>query len=149
MRRKSFILFFFLLAFLFQREPVYPEAAPPHRTLLFPSGTKIDAEVADTTERRSRGLMFRDRLPAGGGMLFIFEQAQPYLFWMKNCKFPIDIIWLNGQKEIVFISENTPPCKADPCPNYGPEDKASLYVIEVAAGFSKKERLKLGAKVRF
>lgn len=93
--------------------------------------------------------MFRDSLSPGSGMLFIFQEAHPYLFWMKNCKFPIDIIWLNEKKEVVFISEKTPPCKADPCPNYGPTDKDALYVVEVESGFAAKEKLKLGSKVRF
>ena len=127
----------------------FSEKLPVHRTVIFPSGTKIDAEVADTPQTRSVGLMFRDTLAPGAGMLFIFQEAHPYLFWMKNCKFPIDIIWLNERKEVVFISEKTPPCKADPCPNYGPRDKDALYVVEVASGFAEKEKLKLGTKVRF
>ncbi|MBI3805108.1 MAG: DUF192 domain-containing protein [Nitrospirae bacterium] len=147
--RKS--LFFLLLLFTllpFGRVS-YSETAVAHRTVIFPSGTKIDAELADNDESRSKGLMFRDRLAPTAGMLFIFQEAHPYLFWMKNCKFPIDIIWLDAQKEIVFISEKTPPCTADPCPNYGPIDKNALYVVEVVSGFAEKEKLKPGMKIRF
>lgn len=147
MRRRIFFLS--LLTIFLSAGFVYSEKAPAYRTILFPRGTKIDAEVADTPERRSVGLMFREHLRAGAGMLFIFSEPHPYRFWMKNCKFPIDMIWLNRQKEIVYISENTPPCKSDPCPHYGPTDRDALYVIEVAAGFAKKEQLKLGTKVRF
>ncbi|TAJ98461.1 MAG: DUF192 domain-containing protein [Candidatus Manganitrophaceae bacterium] len=148
MRKALFI--FLLFAAILPGRSAFSETLPTaHRTLLFPSGTRIDAEVADTPQARSVGLMFRDSLAPGGGMLFIFQEAHPYLFWMKNCKFPIDIIWLNAQKEVIFISEKTPPCKADPCPNYGPLDKDALYVVEVASGFSEKEKLKLGAKIRF
>jgi uncharacterized membrane protein (UPF0127 family) len=93
--------------------------------------------------------MFRDRLPAGGGMLFIFPQAAPYKFWMKNCKFPIDIIWLDEAKEIIYISEKTPPCQSEPCPLYGPTQQNALYVLEVASGFTQREHLKLGMKVQF
>lgn len=144
--RKALILFLFVAIL---PRPASAEKLPAHRTVVFPSGTKINAEVADTPEKRSVGLMFRDSLAPGSGMLFIFQEAHPYLFWMKNCRFPIDIIWLNEQKEVIFISEKTPPCKADPCPNYGPLDKNALYVVEVEAGFAQKEKLKLGAKVRF
>jgi len=147
--RKSIFIFLLLATVFPSWRPALAEAPPAHRTIIFPSGTKINAEVADTPQARSVGLMFRDSLSPDAGMLFIFQEAHPYLFWMKNCKFPIDIIWLNEKKEIVFISEKTPPCKADPCPNYGPLDKDALYVIEVESGFAQKEKLKLGMKVRF
>lgn len=147
--RKSLLISLLFLGAVFPWESALSETLPAHRTVIFPSGTKIHAEVADTPQARNVGLMFRDSLPPGGGMLFIFQKAGPYLFWMKNCKFPIDIVWLNEQKEVIFISEKTPPCKADPCPNYGPLDKNALYVIEVASGFAEKEKLKLGMKVRF
>lgn len=132
-----------------EKAPAASEKPPAHRTVLFPGGARMQAEVADTPQTRQIGLMFRDRLPPGGGMLFIFEQAGPYLFWMKNCKFPIDIIWLNEKKEIIYISEKTPPCKKDPCPSYGPSDQNALYVLEVASGFTQKEKLRLGMKVTF
>ncbi len=119
------------------------------RSLTFPSGTIIVAEVADKPETRQRGLMFRDHLPEGGGMLFVFEADNPYSFWMKNCKFPIDIIWIDKTKNIVHIARDTPPCKADPCPVYGPKNKSARYVLEVAAGFAKEEGLKLGVPIRF
>ncbi|MFQ5542831.1 MAG: DUF192 domain-containing protein [Nitrospiria bacterium] len=115
----------------------------------FPSGTTIHAEVVDTPEKREQGLMFREHLPEGGGMLFVFQKAKPYQFWMKNCKFPIDIIWLSKTKKIIYISEKTPPCQADPCPLYGPKKQNALYVLEVASGFSKREGLSQGIKIQF
>lgn len=93
--------------------------------------------------------MFRDRLPDNAGMLFIFEQAMPYRFWMKNCRFPIDIIWMNEQKAIIYIVENVPPCKDDPCPTYGPEEVTSRFVLEVMAGEAKRKRLALGQILKF
>lgn len=119
------------------------------RALRFPSGTVIVAEVASTPETREKGLMFREHLPKGGGLLFIFEVSKPYRFWMKNCKFPIDIIWINAEKEVVHIAKDIPPCKGDPCPTYGPKDEDALYVLEVAAGFSANEKLKRGTKIQF
>ncbi len=148
--RKAFLIFFLLLATALPSwRPALSEKLPDRRAVIFPSGIKVNAEVADTPQARNVGLMFRDSLAPGSGMLFIFQEAHPYLFWMKNCKFPIDIIWLNEKKEVVFISEKTPPCKADPCPNYGPVDKDALYVVEVESGFAEREKLKLGMKVRF
>lgn len=138
-----------IVLFAFLSIPITSSLSLADRPIEFPSGNIIHAEVVDTPEARRRGLMFRDRLPTGGGMLFIFQEARPYRFWMKNCKFAIDIIWLNKKKEIIYISEDTPPCKSDPCPSYGPEKKKSLYVIEVAAGFAKRETLRLGSLVDF
>jgi len=140
------VAFVFFLVFGFS---AYAILSSDEQAIRFPSGTVIVAEVANTPETREKGLMFRDHLPKGGGLLFIFEVAQPYRFWMKNCKFSIDIIWINAAKEVVYIAKDTPPCTGDPCPTYGPKNAAALYVLEVAAGFSAKERIKVGSQIHF
>lgn len=117
-------------------------------TVRFPSGARIKAEVADTEEKRTLGLMFREHLDPDQGMIFIFPVADYYRFWMKNCLFDIDIIWLDDKKRIVYHEENLPPCKADPCPSYGHQGKA-LYVVETTGGFFKKMGLKNGMIVEF
>ena len=117
-------------------------------TLGFPSGRQVQAELAVTAEQRARGLMFRDSLDSGRGMLFVFPQSDFHAFWMKNCRFPIDIIWLSQEKKIVHIERAVPPCKEDPCPSYGPMRKAK-YVVEVVANFSRDEKLQLGDHVEF
>ncbi len=109
----------------------------------------IKAEVADTPEARERGLMFRKELPEGVGMLFVFSDAAPHQFWTKNCLFPMDMIWLDRQKQMIYFAQSVPPCKADPCPQYGPQQQEALYVIETAGGFIKKNRLVLGSQVKF
>ena len=114
----------------------------------FPSGRKIQAELAETPDERARGLMFRDSLAADRGMLFIFPTPDFHGFWMKNCRFPIDIIWLSSEKKIVHIERAVPPCKEDPCPTYGPMRKAR-YVLEVVADFSRGEKLQLGDAIEF
>ncbi len=117
-------------------------------TLGFPSGRQVQGELAVTAEQRARGLMFRDSLDSGRGMLFVFPQSDFHAFWMKNCQFPIDIIWLSPEKKIVHIERAVPPCKEDPCPSYGPMRKAK-YVVEVVANFSRDEKLQLGDIVDF
>ena len=114
----------------------------------FPSGHQIQAELAVTAEHRAQGLMFRDSLDPDRGMLFVFPQSDFHAFWMKNCRFPIDIIWLSSAKKIVHIERVVPPCKVEPCPTYGPMRKAK-YVLEVVADFSKKEKLQLGDTLEF
>jgi len=114
----------------------------------FPSGRKIQAELAITPEKRARGLMFRESLDADRGMLFVFPEAAFHDFWMKNCRFPIDMIWLSTEKRIVHIERAVPPCQEDPCPTYGPFRKAQ-YVLEVVADFSLQEELRLGDLIEF
>ena len=144
-KRSVLVVFFIAIASMALFSIFYSDERP----VQFPSGTVLLAEVADTPETRERGLMFRDHLPLGGALLFIFETPKPYQFWMKNCKFSIDIIWMNAEKEVVFIAKDTPPCTSDPCPTYGPKDKTALYVLEVEAGFAQKENLKPGMSIRF
>jgi len=134
------LLFFFPL-------PVFSKEVKGYKTALFPSGTKIRLEVADTPQTRQMGLMFRERLPTGTGMLFVFPVSAPHRFWMKNCKFPIDMVWLSKGGQIVYVAQNVQPCKGDPCPDYGPKDQPALYVIETSAGFSKQEQLRVGMAV--
>ena len=117
-------------------------------TVRFQAGPKIEAEVADTPEKRSLGLMFREHLDPDRGMIFVFPGADYHRFWMKNCLFEIDMIWLDEKKKIVYHEENLPPCKDDPCPSYGPPAKA-LYVIETIGGFFKKMGLKNGMRVEW
>jgi uncharacterized protein len=68
--------------------------------------------------------------------------------WMKNCKFPIDIVWLDEQKKVVHVAEGVPPCKADPCPVYEPMRKAA-FVVEMNARQAREEKVALGASLDF
>ncbi len=144
-RRAVGILLLFLWCTLLSRV----SSALETRSVSLPSGRSIIAEISDTDETRSRGLMFRDHLAKDRGMLFIFPTPGRYPFWMKNCRFSIDIIWLDKNKKIVHVSERTPPCKSDPCPLYKPDKKDALYVLEVAAGLVAKEGLTRGMQVQF
>jgi len=118
------------------------------RKITFSTGATIQAEVADTEAKRRLGLMFRESLPQDRGMLFIFDQPDLYSFWMKNCRFPLDMIWLDQNKRIVSVTSNAPPCLSDPCPTYQPKGKA-LYVIEAVAGFANENGLLPGTEVKF
>lgn len=115
-----------------------------------PSGTVIQAELADTALKRAQGLMFREHLADDRGMLFIFGDAQPWTFWMKNTKIPLDIIWMDAKKTIVHIERNTPICtrQDDGCPQYHSEEGA-LYVLELGAGRAAALQLQRGVKLSF
>src|SRR5215208_6354176 len=88
--------------------------------ITLPDGLVVRAEVATDEPTRSQGLMYRDRVPEGTGMLFVFPEVGEYPFWMKNTIVPLDIIWLDEQRKVVHVAHDVPPCKADPCPSYLP-----------------------------
>jgi hypothetical protein len=123
-------------------------ATPARVPLTLPSGKVIQAEVMVNDEDRAMGLMFRPSLPLDRSMIFVFETADFHGIWMKNCRFSIDILWLDRDRKVVHLAESVPPCKADPCPVYTPMRRAS-YVIELNAGQARREKAVLGAEVRF
>jgi uncharacterized protein len=123
-------------------------ASPAVIPLTLPSGTVLQVEVMVKDEDRAMGLMFRPSLPKDRGMLFIFERPDFHGIWMKNCRFPIDIVWLDEEKKVVHVAESVPPCKAEPCPVYNPLRRAA-YVVELNAGQAKREKALLGAAIGF
>ena len=76
-------------------------AGPAVISLRLPSGKVLQSEVMVKDEDRAMGLMFRPSLPSDRGMLFVFDQPDFHGIWMKNCKFPIDIVWLDERRRVV------------------------------------------------
>ena len=115
-----------------------------------PGGLIIQVELADTMKKRAEGLMYREYLAKDRGMLFTFDQAQPWTFWMKNTKIPLDIIWMNEKKQIIHIAQNVPICTRtdDGCPQYQPNDPA-MYVLELGGGEAERLKLEKGSKLQF
>lgn len=116
--------------------------------IFFPQGHEVVAELAVTEAQRQRGLMFRDELSENQAMLFVFETEGLYPFWMKNMKFPIDILWLDKDRKIVHIEAEVPACPRDPCPSYAPSQVAQ-YVLELRAGWAKRHGLRLYDRLEF
>jgi len=116
--------------------------------LTLPSGKVLQAEVMVSDEDRAMGLMFRPSLPADRGMLFVFSIPDFHGIWMKNCRFPIDIVWLDESQKVVHVVEKAPPCTADPCPAYEPLRRAS-YVVEMNAGEARREQVSIGTTLSF
>lgn len=105
-------------------------------------------ELAVTRAEQDRGLMFRRHLDEDKGMLFIFNNETNHQFWMKNVILPLDIIWLNKEHEVVFISKNAQPCRNDICQDINP-NKNSSYVFEFNAGIADEIGLDIGDKIMF
>ncbi|HEX7324595.1 MAG TPA: DUF192 domain-containing protein [Rhodanobacteraceae bacterium] len=108
----------------------------------------FDVEVATTMAEREHGLMDRTSMPANHGMLFVFSQAEPLTFWMKNTLIPLDMLFFNSQRRIVSIQADAVPCKADPCKLY-PSNVPARYVLELNAGTAAKLGLRVGDTATF
>ena len=148
MKRKFILLIISLFALLIIGGLFLQTKKPKENQVCFKSHC-FDVEVARTAEEQNRGLMYREKLEQDRGMLFIFDREAEYSFWMENTLIPLDIIWINGNKEVVFIGENTQPCQDNSlCPSVNP-GKGAKYVLELNAGAAKKIGLKTGEKLSF
>ncbi len=118
--------------------------APPG----FSDSVCLEAEIADDPDSMAKGLGYRDSMDQDHGMLFVFQKEGRHGFWMKGMRFPLDIMWLDSNKTIIFIAENLTPCDSTGCPSYGPGTDA-LYVLETNAGFAGKHNITEGNRVYF
>lgn len=100
-------------------------------------------EIADTEERRARGLMFRQRLPEDRGMLFDFGTPRPVSMWMKNTYIPLDMLFIREDGTIAYIAENTVPKSLD---TIGISEPV-LAVLELAGGVTRKHGIRAGDRV--
>lgn len=107
--------------------------------------SKIDIEIADTEYDTQTGLMYRNSMKDNQGMLFVFNNIQPRSFYMKNTKFALDLIYLDGENTIVSFQENAQPLDDSSLPSKAP----AKYVLEVNAGLVKKWQLEVGDKMMY
>ena len=111
-------------------------------------GERYAVEIADDDAERARGLMFRDRMPADRGMLFIHEREEPQAYWMKNTRIPLDILYFDDARLLVSQQRDVPPCSAgNACPSY-PSDEPARYVLELNAGQAARLDLQDGVELR-
>ena len=110
-------------------------------------GKRYAVELADDDTERARGLMFRDTLADGTGMLFIHEAEEPQAYWMKNTRIPLDILYFDAGRKLVTQQRNVPPCSAgNACPSY-PSDQPARFVLELNAGEAERLKLEDGAEL--
>jgi uncharacterized membrane protein (UPF0127 family) len=104
---------------------------------------KFNVEIADTSEKRSRGLMFRTEMAPNNGMLFLFENKRRLSFWMKNTYISLDMLFIDERGVIRAIAENTVP-----------ESTAGvssgvrvIAVLELNTGTAKRLDIRIGDRV--
>ena len=121
------------------------------RAVTMPNGKTIYAEMAIQYAEMVRGLMFRDSIAADRGMLFLHNKMGKYPYWMYQVRIPLDIIWMNHDKQVVEILANVPPCpsaKSSECPTHGGTQEAQ-FVLELGSGMAAKYGVAVGTKIDF
>lgn len=100
-------------------------------------------EMADTPQKRARGLMFRETMPKNHGMLFDFESERRITMWMRNTPLPLDMIFIRADGTVARIEERTTPFSDDEISSGEPV----THVLEVNAGISRLIGLKPGDRI--
>lgn len=127
------------------------QASPLKRATLAVHSTqgphRLSVEVAQTNAQRQTGLMGRETLPAGHGMLFTYarEQSAYNGFWMYRTLMPLDIAFIDGEGAIVAIRTMLPCESASPsdCRTYAP-GKPYRAALEVNAGYFEQRGIAVG-----
>lgn len=105
---------------------------------------RFSVELADTPEARARGLMFRERLPSGAGMLFVFDRPGRAVFWMRNTLIPLDMIFADAAGRVTKVHAEAIP--GDETPIDGGE--GVLLVLEINGGLAARLGIGPGAEMR-
>lgn len=109
---------------------------------------RVRVEIANNDEERQRGYMYREEIPEGTGMWFVFNGEQPLSFWMQNTKVGLDIIFVDKNFKIINIAQSAMPCLQEPCAYYYSQGNAQ-FVLEVPAGYSEKHHFETGNLITF
>jgi uncharacterized membrane protein (UPF0127 family) len=102
----------------------------------------MDVQLAQTPEQRQIGLMWRTEMPPHEGMLFVFEQAAPQCFWMRNTLIPLSAAFVSDDGTIVNIADMKPRSDNSHC-----SEKPVRFVLEMNVGWFAKRQIKAGYRL--
>ena len=102
----------------------------------------IQAELAQTSEQRGIGLMYRTKMGPNEGMLFVFESASEQCFWMKNTLLPLSIAFLADDGQVVNIEDMAPQTLNGHC-----SKRPVRYALEVNQGWFAKRGIRAGSRL--
>ncbi|MGY6411852.1 MAG: DUF192 domain-containing protein [Alkalilacustris sp.] len=105
---------------------------------------RFTVEIADTPEAQARGLMFRDSLPRGAGMLFLYDRPQRVAFWMRNTFIPLDMIFVDDTGTVTRVHHEAVPLDETPIEG-GPGVQA---VLEINGGLARRFGIAPGTELR-
>lgn len=112
----------------------------------FINNNHFSVEVARTKEEQALGLGGREGLNGNAGMLFIFSKPAPQIFWMKDMKISIDIVWIDKNKKVIGFAEGARP---EDFPKTYQSPANVSYVLEIGSGEVQKRNIKIGDAVIF
>ena len=110
------------------------------------SDQTLNAVVADEPSEREIGLGRTESLANDEAMLFVFDRPERHSIWMKDVKYPIDVIWLNQRKEVIYTVESMQP---DSYPKSYAPNLPALYVLEMSSGFIDTYNINEGMRLEF
>lgn len=111
------------------------------------NGHKLYLMFAVTEEEQALGLMFRKSLPFNEGMLFIYDEPQIPVFWMKYTYIPLDLILFDSDLKVIEIIENMEPAKSSKNIKIYSASKPAQFALELPAGSISRFNIKLGDKL--
>lgn len=140
------LLFIFVIVFILYCFYSYTNRPNNPKNIITIGPTKVIIELADTPQKQAQGLSGRPELKDGYGMLFPYNPPQIVTFWMKGMLIPIDIIFIKSNR-VLKIYHNVPPMPKIGLvnPEVYPSKIPIDYVLEVPAGWSKKNDIVVGS----
>lgn len=108
------------------------------------NNNEFKVEVADTPEKREKGLSGREYLPEDTVLLFVFSESEKHGIWMKDMLFSIDIVWLDENYYVVDFKEDVSP---ETFPEAFYPKKKALYVVEGSVGFVEDNDVAIGDRI--
>lgn len=109
----------------------------------------LEVEIADTEQARTCGLMNRETLEEGKGMLFIFDRPAPLSFWMKNTTIPLSIGYFDENRKLLNTADMKPSTKGQVDFPVYPSAGPARYALEVPQGWFNKNNIEKGMKFSF
>ncbi|MDE0589781.1 DUF192 domain-containing protein [Halocynthiibacter sp. C4] len=121
------------------------ECASDRVSLRGPWGqAQFTVEIADTERSRATGLMNRESMPRGAGMLFLYDSPRAMTFWMRNTLIPLDILFISPQGEVLHIHQMAKPLDETLIP--GPD--GAIAVLEINGGLAETFGMTAGTEVQ-
>lgn len=111
---------------------------------LYIKNVPVRVSVADDPALRTKGLSGVESLRANEGKLFVFDTSSKHGIWMKDMRFPIDILWIDENLRIIHIAERIDPSTYPTI--FAPEQDAR-FVLETNAFFVDSFRISVGDSV--
>lgn len=111
------------------------------------SSTKLNAEVVKTSAELEKGLSGRPCIESNQAMLFDFGTPSTYAIWMKDMRFPIDIVWIDSYHKVVGVERDVSPSTYPD--RFINKEQPAQYVLEMKANLTKSLNINLGTEIRF